>query len=32
VCPVVNLAAELLVVQDGTHVETWRVDAQTRNR
>jgi D-serine deaminase-like pyridoxal phosphate-dependent protein len=32
VCPVVNLAAELLVVADGRHVETWCVDAQTRNR
>jgi D-serine deaminase-like pyridoxal phosphate-dependent protein len=31
VCPVVNLADELLVVQRGAVVDRWRVDARGRN-
>lgn len=32
VCTVVNLADEYNVVRDGTIVDTWPVDARTRNR
>lgn len=32
VCPVVNLADELLVVRDGQVVDRWPVDARARNR
>jgi D-serine deaminase-like pyridoxal phosphate-dependent protein len=32
VCPVVNLAEELLVVSDGQVVDRWPVDARARNR
>lgn len=32
VCPVVNLADELLVLEDDTIVDRWPVDARARNR
>jgi D-serine deaminase-like pyridoxal phosphate-dependent protein len=32
VCPVVNLADELVVVRGGTIVDRWPVDARSRNR
>lgn len=32
VCPVVNLAEELLVLEDGRVVDRWSVDARVRNR